>query len=266
MKYPIALTIAGSDSGGGAGVQADLKTFRAFEVYGCSAITGVTAQNTLGVFAIQQIPADIVRAQIDAVATDLAPAATKTGMLANAATIEVAAESIRAHSLANVVVDPVLVATSGERLVEADAEDAFLRQLVPLATLLTPNLDEAAALVGKPVRDRTEMSDAARCLVEAGASAVLVKGGHLPGNVMRDLLFDGQDELFWERERIDTTATHGSGCTLSAAIAAGLAHGRPLRDAIEQAIDFTARAIRHAPDIGSGNGPLNHFLAPKQDA
>lgn len=263
MTYPIALTIAGSDSGGGAGVQADLKTFHAFSVFGTCGITAVTAQNTLGVSAVHEVPAAIVRSQIDAVATDLTPAATKTGMLATVATIEAVVDGIRAHGLTNIVVDPVFVATSGQRLLDADAQEALLRLLVPLATLLTPNIAETTALVGHPVTDEAQMRDAAQHLLEAGAGAVLVKGGHLPGGMAIDIFCDGEVELVWKRPRIDTSSTHGTGCTLSAAVTAGLALGQPLRDAVHNAVEFTAHAIRQAPGLGSGNGPLNHFLTPE---
>ncbi len=266
MTYPIALTIAGSDSGGGAGVQADLKTFHTFQVFGTCAVTAVTAQNTLGVSAVHEVPPGIVRKQLDAVATDLPPSATKTGMLANAATIEAVVEGILAHGLKNVVVDPVCIATSGHRLLDRDAEEVLLRRLVPLATLLTPNLAEASALLGHPVQDESQMRVAARELVEAGAGAVLIKGGHLPGDLAIDVFSDGDIERTWQRERIDTSSTHGTGCTLSAAVAAGLAHGRPLLDTIHHAVEFTANAIRQAPGLGSGNGPVNHFLKPELGA
>lgn len=256
---PIALTIAGSDSGGGAGIQADLKTFHAFGVFGTSALTAITAQNTLGVTAIHPIPLDVVRAQIDAVATDLPPKGFKTGMLATSALVETVAEAIRAHGLPSYVLDPVMVSTSGHRLLDADAEGALARDLIPLATLVTPNLHEAEILVGNPVTSLEEMASAARRLVEMGAGAALVKGGHLAHGEAVDLLWDGTREWRWNRARMETPHTHGTGCTLSAAAAAGLARGLPLAEAVDRAVDFVARAIGSAPGLGSGKGPVNHF-------
>ncbi|MGH7477480.1 MAG: bifunctional hydroxymethylpyrimidine kinase/phosphomethylpyrimidine kinase [Longimicrobiales bacterium] len=263
---PLALTIAGSDSGGGAGIQADLKTFHALGVYGTSAITAITAQNTLGVRAVHAVPLEIVRAQIAAVAEDLPPRACKTGMLATAELVVAVADAIRDHRLPNFVLDPVMVATSGDRLLDRDAERTVLRELVPLCTLVTPNLDEAAILTGqRPSRPR-ELRSVAEALLEAGAGAVLVKGGHLPGDEVVDLYFDGQEERVWRRPRLATSSTHGTGCTLSAAVAAGLAHGRPLLAAVGDALDFVQRALESAPGLGAGHGPLNHFIAPVESA
>jgi hydroxymethylpyrimidine/phosphomethylpyrimidine kinase len=256
----VALTIAGSDSGGGAGIQADLKTFHAFGVFGTTAVTAVTAQNTLGVMGIHAVPAELVRAQIEAVALDLRPAACKTGMLATRATVEVVAAAIRAEALPNVVVDPVMIATSGDRLLDPDAEDAITTALLPLATLVTPNLDEAALLAGFAVEDVGGMERAARSLVERGARAALVKGGHLRGDTVTDVLFDGHELRRWRRPRLRTRGAHGTGCTLSAAVAAGLALTRPLGDAVEDALGYVHRAIAAAPGLGAGNGPLNHFV------
>jgi hydroxymethylpyrimidine/phosphomethylpyrimidine kinase len=256
---PIALTIAGSDSGGGAGIQADLKTFHAFGVFGTSAVTAITAQNTLGVSAIHPIPLEVVRAQIDAVAGDLRPAAFKTGMLATASLVATVARAIRDHSLSNYVLDPVMVATSGDRLLHADAESALAGELLPLATLVTPNLHEAEILTGAPVTTLEEMRDAARRLVEMGAGAALVKGGHLGKGEAVDLLWDGSSELTWRRLRMETPHTHGTGCTLSAAAAASLARGLPLPESVDLAVDFVARAISTAPGLGTGHGPVNHF-------
>jgi hydroxymethylpyrimidine/phosphomethylpyrimidine kinase len=258
-SIPIALTIAGSDSGGGAGIQADLKTFHAFGVFGTSAVTAVTAQNTLGVEAIHSVPLTDVRAQIDAVVADLRPAALKTGMLASASLVTTVATAIREHGLETVVVDPVMVATSGDRLLAADAERTLVAELLPLATLLTPNLEEASILSGIPVEDVASMRAAAVGLVEMGASAVLVKGGHLDGDAV-DLLWDGATERVWSRPRIDTRHTHGTGCTLSAAVTAGLAHGRDLISAVDAATRFIRRAIADAPGLGHGRGPVNHFV------
>ncbi len=256
----IALTIAGSDSGGGAGIQADLKTFHRFGLFGTSVITAVTAQNTRGVTGWQAMPPDLIRAQIDAVIQDLRPAALKSGMLADSDVVRVVALAVREHSLAPYVIDPVMVATSGDPLLERDAVVAIRDELLPLATLVTPNLDEASILTGQPVEDVAAMEYAARWLVEqAGAGAALVKGGHLRRGEAVDVLFDADGLEVFRHPRIDTTSTHGTGCTLSAAIAAQLALGLPLRAAVRDSLDYVHRAIATAPAIGSGNGPLNHF-------
>ena len=255
----IALTIAGSDSGGGAGIQADLKTFHRFGVFGTSVITAITAQNTLGVSAWTATPLDLVRAQIDAVATDLRPGAVKSGMLADAGVVRAVAEGLRAHRLSPYVLDPVMVATSGDPLLEQNAIAAIRDELFPLATLVTPNLDEAVLLIGEQVRDVASMERAARMMVEdLGAKAALVKGGHLPGPEAIDVLYDGSMHRF-RHPRIDTRSTHGTGCTLSSAIAAHLALGDSLADAVQQSLDWVHEAIRSAPGLGAGNGPLNHF-------
>ncbi|MDQ3389111.1 MAG: bifunctional hydroxymethylpyrimidine kinase/phosphomethylpyrimidine kinase [Gemmatimonadota bacterium] len=257
---PVVLSIAGSDSGGGAGIQADLKTFHAHGTFGTTAITAVTVQNTRGVTAVHPIPADIVRGQIRAVAEDLRPAACKTGMLATAELVRAVAAECRTHSLANLVVDPVMVSSSGDRLLDADAEGALAAELLPLASVVTPNLDEAAILVGFPVRTPDAMRRAALALVEMGAAAALLKGGHLEGEELVDILLDGREWHEWRRPRLHARGSHGTGCTLSAAIAAGLAHQRPLRQAVEDALDFVQRAMASAPALGSGHGPLNHLL------
>lgn len=255
---PIALTIAGSDSGGGAGIQADLKTFHAFGVFGTSAITALTAQNTLGVTAVHPVPLDMVRAQIDAVVADLPPLAVKTGMLATAELVLTVAEAIRGHGLAGYVLDPVMVSTSGHRLLDADAEATLARELLPLAALATPNLHEARILTGLDVESLEDMRRAARLLLEMGAGAALVKGGHLDGDAV-DLFWDGTEERVWRKPRLDTRHTHGTGCTLSAAVAANLALALPLAAAAERAVAWVARAIATAPGLGSGHGPVNHF-------
>jgi hydroxymethylpyrimidine/phosphomethylpyrimidine kinase len=259
VSIPVALTIAGSDSSGGAGIQADLKTFQAFRVFGTSAITAITAQNTLGVAAVHAVPADMVRAQVHAVATDLVPAACKTGMLATRELVEVVAESIVAERLPNYVLDPVMVATSGDRLLADDAQSAVLERLLPLCAVVTPNLDEAAILVGRPVRNEHDMRTAAETLVQRGARAALVKGGHLEGELVVDVFFDGREFHTFAHPRIHTRSTHGTGCTLSAAITAGLAHGRALPRAVADALDFVQSALASAPGLGAGNGPLDHF-------
>lgn len=256
---PIALTVAGSDSGGGAGIQADLKTFHAFGVYGTSAITAITAQNTQGVTAIHPVPLDDVRAQIDAVVSDLRPAATKTGMLATSELVATVARAIREHGLGRYVLDPVMVATSGDRLLEEDAVASVARELVPLARLVTPNLQEAAILAEMDIETTDDMVAAGRRILELGAAAVLVKGGHLENEVV-DVLLTPDGERRWTRPRIETRHTHGTGCTLSAAVAAGLALGSDLADAVDRAVGFTARAIASAPGLGSGRGPVNHFV------
>ena len=261
MSIPIALTIAGSDSGGGAGIQADLKTFHAFGCFGTSAITAITVQNTRGVTGVHAIPVDTVRAQVAAVATDLPPAACKTGMLATPELVRAVAASIREHGLPNYVLDPVMVATSGDRLLAMEAEQTIVHELLPLAACVTPNLDEAAILVGFAVEDVEGMRRAARVLVERGARAALLKGGHLRSAELVDVLWDGTDWHEWRRPKLDTRHTHGTGCTLSAAIAAGLAHGRPLRRAVEDALDYVQRAMAAAPGLGGGHGPLNPRVA-----
>jgi hydroxymethylpyrimidine/phosphomethylpyrimidine kinase len=262
---PVALTIAGSDSGGGAGIQADLKTFHSFGVFGTTAITAVTVQNTLGVHGVHPIPVDIVRGQIEAVARDLHPAACKTGMLATREIVVAVARAIREERLENYVMDPVMVATSGDRLLDGDAESALLRELLPLSLCVTPNLDEAALLTGRVLRTQDDMRAAAELLVGAGAQAALVKGGHLDGDKVVDILFDGHQMRSWSRARLATRNTHGTGCTLSAAITAGLALGRPLEDAVEDALEFVHRALETAPGLGEGSGPLDHFTRPPRD-
>ena len=256
----IALTIAGSDSGGGAGIQADLKTFHQFGVFGTSVVTAVTAQNTRGVRAWEPIPVELVTRQLDAVADDLPPVAVKSGMLGSAALVAAVADGIARRRLPNYVLDPVMVATSGDRLLERDAEQLIVQRLVPLAALVTPNLDEAAVLVGASVRDPDDMERAGRRLVQLGARAALVKGGHLAGEAVVDVLVTGGTVRRFTRPRLETTSTHGTGCTLSAAVAAGLALGRPLERAVEDALDFVHRAIAAAPGLGGGHGPLNHFV------
>ena len=262
----IALTIAGSDSGGGAGLQADLKTFHQFGVFGTSVVTAVTAQNMVGVRGWQGLPPELVTSQIDALADDLPPLAVKSGMLGSAELVEAVADGIARRRLPRYVLDPVMVATSGDRLLERAAERLIAERLVPLATLVTPNLDEAAILVGDRVTAPDDMERAGRALLKLGAQAALVKGGHLPreeegeGDEIVDVLvMDGAVRRF-THTRLDTTSTHGTGCTLSAAIAAGLAHGRPLERAVEDALDFVHRAIAAAPGLGHGHGPLNHFV------
>jgi len=256
----IALTIAGSDSGGGAGIQADLKTFQRFGVFGTSAITAITAQNTRGVSRWEPVSVDLVRAQIDSVCEDLPPSAFKTGMLATGAIASAVAAAIEAHSLVNYVLDPVMVATSGDVLVERDAIDVIRTQLVPRAFLVTPNVPEAEILSGEKIADEDGMARAAEKIAsELGAQAGLVKGAHLStGNRVIDVLFDGDIRTF-RGKRIETTSTHGTGCTLSAAITARVAKGESLHAAVRRSIQYVQNAIATAPGLGSGNGPLNHL-------
>lgn len=260
MTVPVALTIAGSDSGGGAGIQADLKTFHAFGVFGTSALTAVTAQDTRGVHGVHAIPLEMVRQQIEVVVGDLEPSAFKTGMLATAELVEGVATAIRELRLPNFVLDPVMVATSGDRLLDQDAESAVAELLVPLSALVTPNLNEARLLAGREVRTEADMRAVADQLVARGAGAALVKGGHLEGDEVVNVLVDQDGAQSWRHPRVVTRSTHGTGCTLSAAIAAGLARGRSLRESVEDGLDFTHRAIAEAPGLGHGNGPLNHFV------
>jgi len=261
MAVPqVGMTIAGSDSGGGAGIQADLKTFHAFGVFGTSAITAITAQNTLGVRAIHKVPPHIVAEQIRAVAEDLRPAAVKTGMLADAEIIEAVASALRELQLAHLVIDPVMVAKSGDRLLEETAIDALAESLLPLAEVITPNLPEASILTQRQVETLADMRAAAERIVELGAQSVLVKGGHLRGEHVVDVYFDGHEWREWTDARLETTRTHGTGCTLSAAICACLALDSTRIDAVEEGRLFTRRAIETAPGLGGGHGPLNHWV------
>jgi hydroxymethylpyrimidine/phosphomethylpyrimidine kinase len=256
----IALTIAGSDSSGGAGIQADLKTFAAFGLYGASAITAVTAQSTKGVDEIAPLSADLVTAQIEAVAGDLAIDATKVGMLANAAIVEAVAAAIQEVELPLVVVDPVLVSTSGRRLLDDDGVQALLSELLPLALVVTPNVAEAEALSGKRIVTMSDAREAARRLHDMGARAVIITGhGAQSRGQVVDLIFDGKTFHESRVARVDSTNTHGTGCTYASAVAAGLALGGELHDAAARAQQYVAGAITHAPGIGHGRGPLNHF-------
>ena len=254
---PRALTIAGSDSGGGAGIQADLKTFTVFRVYGMSAVTALTAQNTSGVTAVHQVPAAFVRQQIDAVVSDIGADAAKTGMLASAETVITVARAVRDHRIAPVVVDPVLVAHDGTALLPADARDALLRELLPLAALVTPNVDEAQALTGVAIASVADMRHAARALLARGAKACLVKGGHLSGDDAVDVFDDGSAARELTAPRLPTPHTHGTGCQLSAAITAHLALGLSMWRAVQRSKQFISVAIRAGLPIGHGNGPAN---------
>jgi hydroxymethylpyrimidine/phosphomethylpyrimidine kinase len=255
----IALTIAGSDSGGGAGIQADLKTFAALGVYGTSAITAVTAQNTMAVSSVYPLPADIVTAQIEAVASDFAIDAVKTGMLADAAIVEAVGAAIEALELPLVVVDPVMIAKSGGALLDPDAVGAMRAELLPRAFVATPNVPEAEALADVRIRSVEDAVRAGERIRALGVGAVIVKGGHLAGPRAVDVLLDREGVLELTAERVETRHTHGTGCTFAAALAANLAHGRPLRAAAGAAKEYVTGAIRRALAIGRGHGPLDHF-------
>ena len=255
---PTALTIAGSDSGGGAGIQADLKTFSALGVYGTSALTAITAQNTVGVTAVHEIPTADIAAQIDAVITDIGADAVKTGMLSSSAIVGVVAESLRRHGVTRLVVDPVMVAKSGDTLLQDDAVEAVQTMLLPLAAVVTPNLPEAEALVGGSIESLENMREAARQILALGAASVVVKGGHLEGPAT-DLFYDGSEFREFTSERIDTVNTHGTGCTFASAVAAGMARNLPVAESVSQAKEYVTEAIRASFVIGQGHGPLHHF-------
>jgi len=257
VKLPVALTIAGSDSGGGAGIQADLKTFAALGVYGTSALTAITAQNTLGVTDIVELPPAVVTAQIEAVMSDIGAAAAKTGMLSSAEIIEVVVKAIAHFNIRNLVVDPVMVAKGGARLLRDDAVDALRRRLLPLAAVVTPNLPEAEELLGRPIRTLDERRQAARDLVALGARAAVVKGGHTDEKLSIDHYFDGTDLVELQSPRIVTANTHGSGCVFSAAIAAELAKGSDSLAAVHIAKEFITGAIERSLEVGRGHGPVN---------
>jgi hydroxymethylpyrimidine/phosphomethylpyrimidine kinase len=254
----IALTIAGSDSGGGAGLQADLRTFAAHGLHGACAVTAVTAQSSVGVTDWMAIPAALVVKQMETVASDMAIAAAKTGMLANAEIVAAVADAVARLRLPFLVVDPVMVAKGGHRLLEPAAERAYAELLFPVATLVTPNVPEAEALLGRSIRDVPAMHAAARDLLDLGARAVVVKGGHLAGDAV-DVFFDGVESEELRAPRVDTPHTHGTGCTFSAAIAARLAQGAPVRVAVRDAKAYLTEAIRGAYAVGAGHGPVDHL-------
>ncbi len=258
QKIPRALTIAGSDSGGGAGIQADLKTFAALGVYGMSAITALTSQNTLGVRGVVEVDPAFVSSQIHAVVEDIGVDAVKTGMLANAAIIRRVAEDARDLGLTNLIVDPVMIAKSGDPLLREDAVKTMIEELFPLALVVTPNLHETSALVGWKVKDVAGMREAACRIKEMGPRFVVVKGGHLPGNPM-DLLYDGKGFREYTNERHQSPHTHGTGCTFASAIAAEVAKGRDVEQAVAEAKAYVTGAIRHGLAIGKGHGPVHHF-------
>ena len=260
MRPPVVMTIAGSDSGGGAGIQADLKTFSALGVYGASTLTAITAQNTVGVTAVHEIPTDVIAAQIDAVITDIGADAVKTGMLSSPEIVATVADAVRRHNIANLVVDPVMVAKSGDRLLRAEAIATICQRLIPLAAVVTPNLPEAEDLTGLTIATDADAQLAAEAIIAMGAKSVVVKGGHRDGPPT-DILYDGQQFVEFTTERIPSTNTHGTGCTFASAVAAGLAHGLDVPAAVQQAKDYVTAAIRAAYPIGQGHGPLHHFHA-----
>lgn len=255
--YPRALTIAGSDSGGGAGIQADLKTFAALGVYGLSALTAITAQNTLGVYAVQDLPPTLLKTQIDAVLEDIGCNAAKTGMLSNTAIIEAVAEMTRKWQL-RLVVDPVMVAKGGDPLLQPRAVTRLRTILLPLAEVVTPNLHEAEILTGLHIETIAQMREAAQAIFELGPRHVIVKGGHRASDPV-DVYFNGTTFSELRADRISTPHTHGTGCTFSAAITAFLARERSVEEAVIEAKRYITEAIRHAPGIGHGHGPVGHF-------
>ncbi|MBI2171902.1 MAG: bifunctional hydroxymethylpyrimidine kinase/phosphomethylpyrimidine kinase [Chloroflexi bacterium] len=258
-SLPTAMTIAGSDSGGGAGIQADLKTFAALGVYGTSALTAITAQNTLGVTAIHEIPTEVIAAQIEAIVTDIGADAVKTGMLSSSAVIRTVARELKRRRVTRLVVDPVMVAKGGDRLLQEEAVEALRTVLLPLATVVTPNTPEAEVLTGMTIRNNKDAREAARRIAAMGAKSVVVKGGHLEGREAVDTLYDGSGFQEFTAERIPTKNTHGTGCTFASAIAAGLAKGLSVPEAVAAAKDYVTSAIKADLQIGHGHGPLDHF-------
>ena len=254
-----ALTIAGSDSSGGAGVQADLKTFAAHRVYGLSAITAVTAQSTIGVTTFQALSADLVTAQIEAVMSDIGAHAAKTGMLATAAIVEAVAAAVEDLEIPLLVVDPVMIAKSGDPLVDEEAVATIKTELLRHARVVTPNIPEAEVLSGMSIHTDDDRRQAARKIAMLGPAAVIIKGGHYPSSDIVDLLYDGECFRDFRSERVEGTCTHGTGCTFAAALAARLALGVSLEDAVPQVQQYVAGAIRNAPGLGRGHGPMNHF-------
>ena len=261
--YHRALTIAGSDSGGGAGIQADLKTFAALGCYGFSVITALTAQNTRGVTAIESVPAHFVEQQMEAVLTDIGVDAVKIGMIHSPEIIRSVAATLQRYRAPNIVLDPVMIAKSGDRLLQKEAVQALAKLLLPLAAVITPNLPEAAVLLGRPLERLVEMEQAARDLARLGPAAILLKGGHLGGERSPDLLYQRQEDrvTLLDGSRVQTANTHGTGCTLSSAIAAGLARGLALAEAVRRAKEYLTGALQRgaAYRLGSGHGPVHHF-------
>ena len=259
-----ALTIAGSDSGGGAGIQADIKTMTMHGVFATSVITALTAQNTTGVKSIREVDEEFLKDQLDCVFTDIRPDAVKTGMIPNSMLIRTAAQRLKFYEAKNVVVDPVMVATSGASLMQSNALDAMKEQLLPLATVITPNIPEAEALTGKEIKGEASVEEAARFLYETFGCAVLIKGGHgiIDAN---DYLYDSDGGVWYRTARVDNPNTHGTGCTLSSAIAANLALGHDLKSAVQNAKDYLTKALKDGLDLGRGSGPLNHMYGLKTE-
>lgn len=256
-----ALTIAGSDSGGGAGIQADLKTFQAFGIFGACAITSVTAQNTLGVRSIHDVPSRVVADQIDVVMEDIQPDSAKTGMLSNQKIVKVVVGRVKKHNINNLVVDPVMVAKSGAPLLTEDARDTLVEELLPVAFLVSPNVQEAQIISGVKIKNIEDAKEAAHLIHARGAKFVLLKGGHLPGERAVDILFDGERYRYYSSPKFDTKNTHGTGCTFSSAITAGLAKKMSVDHSVQMAKDYITRAIKQAPSrIGKGHGPLYHWV------
>lgn len=264
MEYKgIALTIAGSDSGGGAGIQADLKTFQAFNVFGVSVITSITSQNTIGVRSIQDTNPKIVGDQIDMILEDMGCDAAKTGMVSNGEIIEVIADRIRKHKIDKLVIDPVMVSKSGKILLKKDAESILIKKLLPLSYLITPNVYEAEIISGMQIISVEDAKKAAEKIANMEAANVLIKGGHLTEDKALDILYNGKEYNIFESERIDSKNTHGTGCTLSSAITASISRGENLLNAVRIAKEYVTRAIENAPEIGKGFGPLYHNITPK---
>lgn len=261
-----ALTIAGSDSSGGAGIQADLKTFQEVGIYGMSVLTAATAQNTIGVQGVFPLPTEAVARQLDSIGQDLTPNAVKTGMLFDADIVATVADRIAYYKWPNVIIDPVMIAKGGTPLLQADAVAVLIRDLLPLARIVTPNLPEAERLTGIPLYTAADVKEAARRIHAMGPAIVIIKGGHAKGDTAQDLLYDGTTFTTYESPRIHTEATHGTGCTYSAAIAANLAHGCTVTEAVQVAKDFIQAAIADSLGIGSGHGPTNHFAYRRKHA
>ncbi|PED07329.1 bifunctional hydroxymethylpyrimidine kinase/phosphomethylpyrimidine kinase [Bacillus pseudomycoides] len=261
MKVNKALTIAGSDSGGGAGIQADLKTFQELGVYGMTAITAITAQNTLGVQGVYPVTLEGIQEQLNSIGADLTPDAVKLGMLFSSEIIKVVAENIKKFGWNNIVLDPVMIAKGGASLLQQEAVQALKEHLLPIATVVTPNVPEAEVLTGMEIHNIQDSKEAAKELHRLGAKYVLMKGGHADyqGNEVIDFLFDGEQFIEYKSERIDSKQTHGSGCTFASAVTAGLANGYPIEEAVREAKKFISIAIEQQLNIGSGHGPTNHF-------
>jgi hydroxymethylpyrimidine/phosphomethylpyrimidine kinase len=260
MSVPVALTITGSDSGGGSGLQGDLKTFEALGVYGTTVVTAVLAQSTTGITAIHDVPAPVVRDQLRAVLSDLPPAAVKVGLLSTIPVIRTIAAGLR-RTPAPVVLDPVMMSRGGTRLLRATSVSSLIKDLLPRASIVTPNLPEASLLAGFPIRNEVDAKRAARVIQALGPQAVLIKGGHGEGAEVVDGLLDGRTWHLFQTSRLETRHTHGTGCALSSAITAHLARGETLPDAVEKALRFVRKAIEEAPGLGSGQGPIGHRAA-----